>query len=401
MAKVLPTPPEYNSPLPSFDRHYLNLLPIFVLLIFTFHLFAGSKNPQQTIFYLTILAPGLYLLIKNFSDKDKLKILLPCALFLSYSAITTLWTEGKAIETIVQPFKNSVYIFIFLYCLLYLDIDKQVTNLIKFLVLVAAISALVTCYNAFLVQGIEFGKRMGGSGNLAHPLRVGTLYGFFTVCNCYLLIRAKHNSLAENLLFSATFLILLFSMAATISRTPFAATAICLFLLCVFNFNKPAKFILLFGITLIATVLLLLPDALSSYTARGMSYRPLIWKDAINSIMQAPILGHGILSEINIPSIQSDSAHNRFLSTFYYSGVVGLILLLVVIADTFIKNIKSQSFELFSFKVLLLFGCLCSLTEGKYVISRPDMVWLIIWLPLGLTLNAYLKSSVPNNTKNI
>ncbi|PCI51552.1 MAG: hypothetical protein COB51_01650 [Moraxellaceae bacterium] len=392
MNHAVPTQSKLPSSFDSIERSYRRyILPVALFTIFAMHLVSPSKNSQQTTFYLTLLLPGLFLFAKYYKDQPRNKILIPVTLFLIYSAITAFWSDPYTLNGAWQAAKNSLYVFIFIYCLTFLDHQKQTIPILKLLILTAAAASLYSLYDAFIINGTPFGKRMLGTGNLDHPLRTSTVFGFFAICNCFILMPEKNSHRSIKLLFSVTLVCLLSGLICGISRTPLAATTVCLLALCFTSRNKAALILLVVAVIALLVTVIGYPDIISKFTARGMSLRPIIWADALEHIKQAPIIGHGIRSEISITGRNIDSAHSRYLSTLYYSGAIGLLLFLSALVMAFLRNLNKNPDYLNLFKIMLLYGLMCSVTEGKFLISRPDMVWLIIWFPLGLVLSEQLQ----------
>lgn len=153
-----------------------------------------------------------------------------------------------------------------------------------------------------------------------------------------------------------------------------------------------------------ASLVLIFPSILSSLLERGLSGRLEIWSQAYLAIKEAPMLGYGINSQpaLYFSNTVFNSAHNRLLSTIYYTGITGGLLLIAMLVTAFWPVKFKMSLAAEYAKYLLLFGCLCSLTEGKYIITRPDMVWLIFWLPLSVLLmeKYYHRQTLENCTKN-
>ena len=392
MNHAAPTQSKLPSYFDSIELSYRRyILPAALFTIFAMHLIFPSKNNQQTTFYLTLLLPGLFLFAKHLKDQPRNKMLVPIMLFLSYSAITAFWSDPHTLNGVWQAVKNSLYVFIFIYCLTFLDHQKQTIPIIKLLVVTASAAALYSLYDAFVINETSFGKRILGTGNLDHPLRTSTVFGFFSICNCFILMSEKNSNRYIKFIFSMTLICLLGGLICGISRTPLAATTICLLALCFTSRNKTALALLVVAVIALLITAIGYPEIISKFTDRGMSLRPIIWADALEHIKQAPIIGHGIRSEISLTSFKTDSAHSRYLSTLYYSGAIGLMLFLSALLITFLRGLNTHPDYLNFFKIMLLYGLMCSVTEGKFLISRPDMVWLIIWFPLGLVLSEQLR----------
>ncbi|MEW4981705.1 MAG: O-antigen ligase family protein [Cycloclasticus sp.] len=118
---------------------------------------------------------------------------------------------------------------------------------------------------------------------------------------------------------------------------------------------------------------------------RGVSYRFDIWISSLMKIVDCGLFlgcGFGGNSEITIESGQTfQHSHNVFLSHFVNTGLFGLLSLLCVVG-----YITYQGFKHNAIMVLgLLVGMAALMFDGNALLTNPDDIWLIFWLPLIMT----------------
>ena len=113
-------------------------------------------------------------------------------------------------------------------------------------------------------------------------------------------------------------------------------------------------------------------------TDRGGSHRLEIWSRTLEVIDQAPTIyrwiGFGPTALIGRPA--EDFPHNLFLSTLFYSGLIGLALLL-----TLFVVIARQSGQALKWP-LLIYVVLTGMTDLSNLTKGPSPMWYVLWLPL-------------------
>ena len=120
----------------------------------------------------------------------------------------------------------------------------------------------------------------------------------------------------------------------------------------------------------------------SDLIARADSYRVEIWRGYINATLDCGwLLGCGWGSELGF--VAHDGApishpHSMYVQHFYWSGGVGLSILLGCLSMAFYESWKRSS-PLFW---LLLPGCVALALDGKALVSAPNERWLLVLLPL-------------------
>lgn len=359
-----------------------------LLLAFCLYLVANDKNEMQTSFYLLILLPSLFLFTKYYHLILKNLYFFPVLLFLFYSFASLFWSVGYDLDDAIDMLKTIIYLLIFSMAIGITFKQQPFLKILNILSLIAAGSSLYSLYHFYFMQQFEFGSRMPGWGNLYHALRAGTVYGYFALIVALGFIYTQYNSKIKVAFFLLLLAILCLGLLHTVSRTPLAAFFITAILAIFFEVDRYQKLFLVSLTSSTIITIFIFPDAIAYLMERGAHGRFEIWSQALGEIKKAPIFGHGIISEptIYFNNILFESAHNRLLSTIYYTGVIGGLLLTIILVTAFWPMRTKASLSAQYAKYMLLYACLCSLTEGKYLISRPDMVWLIFWLPLSVLL---------------
>jgi O-antigen ligase len=129
----------------------------------------------------------------------------------------------------------------------------------------------------------------------------------------------------------------------------------------------------------------LLESAWSRMMERGWSNRLDIWRLAVQEIESRPWLGYG--PSTNLDRATDNFPHDLFLSTLFYSGIVGLALLLVVLALATLASLRQpDGLRRATGLALLLHLVVSGLTDLSQITKGPGPLWFIIWVPIILAL---------------
>jgi putative inorganic carbon (HCO3(-)) transporter len=141
---------------------------------------------------------------------------------------------------------------------------------------------------------------------------------------------------------------------------------------------------------LVGALALLFPGTVEQALLRGLGLRPLIWSQAWDQALSAPIAGHGLITEVSINAGRNhfETLHNAYLQVFWQGGVIGLSLFLGLLAVAFryAWNWGQQQRD-FTVFCLLLFACCTMMTGVDTLIARPRDQWMLFWFPLSLLLS--------------
>lgn len=120
---------------------------------------------------------------------------------------------------------------------------------------------------------------------------------------------------------------------------------------------------------------------------RGTSYRLEIWQEALAEIARRPLLGHGPTASLRIDGGFGHHPHNLYLSAWFYSGVVGLGLLVAAQA-WILRDLQrlAAGAEQRTCLALMLHAVLSGLTDLSQIIKGPGELWYIVWLPMAFAL---------------
>lgn len=148
-------------------------------------------------------------------------------------------------------------------------------------------------------------------------------------------------------------------------------------------------------IVLSASVVLLAPSlvhtAIQRMQDRGTSYRLDIWQESIAEILHRPLLGHGITASLRIQGGFGHHPHDLYLSALFYTGIVGLLLLLGGLGLILRDVLKlPASVDRRACLALLVHLMVSGATDLSQITKGPGELWYIVWFPLAYTLG-YLR----------
>ena len=251
------------------------------------------------------------------------------------------------------------------------------------------IPVLIGCGLANAVIGLALATlrgfpdgRMNGWAETRHPILGAAIMAVVVVLAAGRLLSGRGVRLNG----AAVALGLLF-IVATGSRGPLLAVAAALALLLLGL--RPRLLLVLAGIGV--AMLFGVPGLAQALSARllerGWSDRLEIWRLALHEVARRPLFGYG-------PSARLDRAadnfpHDLFLSTLFYSGAVGLFLLLVLLALAGWGAWRARpAAARWTLLALLLNTLLTGVSDLSQVTKGPGPMWYIVWLPVVLALGA-------------
>jgi O-antigen ligase len=130
---------------------------------------------------------------------------------------------------------------------------------------------------------------------------------------------------------------------------------------------------------------------LQAMFAEGSNSRFALWADAITYIRERPLLGHGMLTEIQFQGADGlyRSPHNLLLSTQVFAGAPGTLLLLILIGLTLHRAIALARTGTTTPLALVVFGLVNGLFAFRTLVDGLDRTWLAFWFPVLLTHAEY------------
>lgn len=363
------------------------VFPIGTFLAFAAYLIMPDSGKALTLFYVLSLIPALFIFPFTFTSILKSVFFWPLIIFLAYLPLTVLWSSNPNAEDLIFSIKLSFYLLIFANAL------KQNTLWLKkyfsYLGFIAAACALTTTVYFYGYLNNPFAERLTAWGDMQNSLWAGTIFAFFAAFFAFALL-TRHIDKSCKFIFTLSHIslwILITAALLTQSKGPIIALALSTLLLSIIIKSKKGMVTTL-GMSIVAIALISINnEALSNLLSRGTSFRIDIWLASIEAIMQHFIFGHGVNHSVIIITPDSNlfvSPHNRLLAVLYHGGIVGGVLLLWMFYPVFARQkfISQSTPFLITLQGLIIFFILCSMSEGRYLVTRPNFIWLELWLPL-------------------
>ncbi|VVO10383.1 hypothetical protein PS691_03354 [Pseudomonas fluorescens] len=352
----------------------------------------GDRALYHKLYYLTLAAPTLIVLLlepqllKQLLSSPLIRLFL---LFSAYILISVQWSGTE--ETSLTMSKRPLYILMLLFAAMLITLKSParldgMTRLAAILAVVCAAASMVYFFYS------EEGGRLNGYGALYNPLLSSHVFGFFCA---YWLSSWYLGSRSTALLPLSAMVVLWVLLIFTGSRTPIMAMAGCILWMAIVQWKHRLWLVIAVAVAVVvATQSLPQSDDLM---ARGVSYRPAIWAEALRQIQASPWIGLGFTHPqvFWIEGTQHALAdpHNIVLGVLFEGGVVGLTLWLMMYAYAmfYAWQHRDQPCVLIA-STLVVYGFMAGLTEGSAFFSRPKEHWFLIWIPLALLAATRLRS---------
>ncbi len=362
----------------------------------------------HTLYFILVVLPSLILIpvfIKEQLHKNKLFILI--LLFCLYSVVSVFWGADFQFSFFVTYLKRALTLVILFYAIYHIILHYPYSEKLIFSLLM--LSGLGLAAYSFVEIQKDFSGRLQLWGGLNDVISSATVYGvlFLLVVRAYLLEKNHY------LLVLYLFLVLLFLTEIILTQSRGPALALLLSTPLIFVVVKPISYRRIYYPLIIVVLclvgFLIVSDIINSILSRefSLSYRDIIWKDSINLSLEKPWFGYGLgstfefflprLERTNWVSSTASHSHNFILSTWLYSGIPGVLLIVAIIYQglRFCFINKKEKFSILG--VIMIFGVLCLLTNGSYPISRPNERWFVFWIPLAfIVANSILISKKEN-----
>ena len=102
-------------------------------------------------------------------------------------------------------------------------------------------------------------------------------------------------------------------------------------------------------------------------------------------------------SEFQLQELLIQHPHSVFIATFYYGGLIGLVLYLGLIlrAIQSLAGMGQNNARLLA-SMLLAFGLTATLLDGNELIEKVNYLWFLVWLPVGLALTGSQPATSPS-----
>lgn len=322
-------------------------------------------------------------------------------------SLSAIWSENGSLSLAVLHLGYALLILAFVYGIV-LSHSKHTHFLLIFLAVTAAsafFSALVSIYLHFAYPDYQPlpEPRLFALGRLNNPMISAISYGMACIMTVFLFL--NRNVLWEKILLLLCLFTLIWAIVLSGTRGVWLALAFSIGSGAGFSFRSEFhKQILIFVSVVIATVILVsLAIGTEELLRRGLSFRLEIWTEFINRTIGTNfLLGFGSDSDSrwSWDNIPFKHPHSIFVSVFFYGGFVGFLLLIGLLGFTTrqLKRADHTSVKQLAL-MLLVYGITVGLLDGDNVLTKVDVLWWVIWLPIALVLCTQSKANFSTDVR--
>lgn len=348
-----------------------------------------SFNPSKPYQYMLALTLYLPALVIGFSAPRRWlemarQPLMPWVLALFAWAVLSLsWTNAKRPST---EFLRLLTVLMFLFAFVHgvgNDLRRQRWLLIcgAGVMTLTAVAAMIQLAVAPMPDG-----RLAGFGVMANANLVAAGLGAGVIW----LWPWRFPEYWQRLLKWLAMMLMTAALLLTYSRSAWAGLFVCGCALLMLTHTRHAwKWLALLCVVGLGAAAAAYPQL----TERGLSFRPQIFAHAFSLFTQHPLLGQGLGASFSLP-VETGSGefqvhtHNLFTQLAVELGMPGLLLWLVVWLGLGLRAWKHRQQP--TGRVVLglwLFSSVIVQFDLPHLIDSPRPGWLIIWLPLALSLS--------------
>lgn len=319
--------------------------------------------------------------------------------FLGYLCLSLSWSSYSPQD---KFYEYILYSFEILYFVIIIIIITQYNH--KWLMLIGPGLVFIITIHIFIAAWFWYiahplTNRLEGLGNLDLPLQLATTYSA-TAAFCII------SYLMGNDKISTVYLLLLpvclGGIILTGSRGPLLGFLLVTILAISLIRNQRARILFALMSFMGLALVVIEPNLFYFLSERGASYRPEIWAKAWHKITESWIFGYGIATS---PKLILDNQmemwhyHNIFLATWFYGGIIGVLLLTMMIITTIVQGLRVRS--AWPWLAAFVSSLLCLLTNGNRLISSLCPEWFYFWLPFAMILaNLNVESSTGDAIKS-
>jgi len=373
-----------------------------ILVFLSSFFWAPTRDFMHVVYGLSFFGPMLLVLLLRKPSFDQYGgwFTSLALLYAGYAAISTMWSEAPRLEFFAQHF---LFLAVWLIGTAWLASrgDLSIERLYLVLIITGAITSvgfqlLFHGQGYFLGYDSSLGTRLGFAsfGVTRNPNTIGFVFGATTLVAYVWWLESKGWRQALG-----RFLLLLLNgsaVLATQSRGPVLALAFTLALGFALYRGPSRKWkthilaaLILFGGFTIAIQQQLIPNRWDS-ASMASSLRPEIWQHMITKTVEEHLwFGEGMVktTRIYVPGEEArlpftHHAHNAFVDVFYWTGLVGLLLMCAHML--YVLRHWSNLPKMLPLFLWFLFGCLTALVDRPGFFEHLTPHWFVYWIPAGL-----------------
>ncbi|MCR1825338.1 O-antigen ligase family protein [Pseudomonas mendocina] len=332
------------------------------------------------------------LLRREYPQVDRLFIWLYLSLSVWFLLVVFLTFSGQDGEyrELKLPFYIALTLLGFVVCAMHLR--ERFSGFLLLCGLLGGLGAGLSCVVFYWLQGEPAGARVVAMGVWRVVIPAAQACGALVILTAMLGFASKRNAWQTVLLLVALLgygVFLYFNQ----SRWIWLCLVMAFFGVSVLLRNRAAYAMASVSVLLLALVLLIHPSSLLS---RGFSYRPELWAQGFDLLLEHWRYGLGLGDySIEIAALEDISRHphNMFLDIGIRFGVLGLLLWAALWGWSGWRAFQQRHSALGRAVVTLwLYSGLVVLTEGTAPWVKPSPIWFVTWLPIALAIVLDMKA---------
>ena len=225
------------------------------------------------------------------------------------------------------------------------------------------------------------------NARLPNPIDTAMIFGIAAIIALHFALKEQN---PQSALFFAAYAILLIVILMSKSRGPQLALIITSIAVMVLQ-KKHLHKIVPYAVCSIALICLitLKTNVFARIFSRGFSVnqRDLLWKETILNSFDNFWFGFGMQKKlfIHLPNGNSYThSHNFIMDTFRLTGLTGFCIIVFLYLYALHQGFNSRMSDYQLWALILLFGSLCLMTNGKIPFTRPGHAWLAFWVPIAM-----------------
>jgi O-antigen ligase len=374
---------------------------------------AGLNLNFADIFAILTIAFCFYTIAKNLHRVKELPLLRSWLFFimaLSASLLTSINITTGPVE--ITRILSSALIFYTAFVVV--ENNKDLSNLIKIIIVSAFIPSAVAIYQFFTQSGLTVpyeGVYNRVFGTFTHPNMLA-FYLVLVLALCFVVYLISDKKKVTVTLFGLIAILYLVALALTYTRSAWLGLLLIIVLLGLTRFRKFLIIsLVILGICYFSfqQINSRVQNLTSSDPSSSVQWRIQMWHDSIGYAMQRPILGYGIGNSNQVildnrgQQYGSDFEHNDYIRVALDAGLIGLVAFLVLILNLLsalfkiYQKEKKPRLKILAFVIFILAISFYLISFGDNILTDTALEWSL-WALLGGLLATQIKE---HRTKSI
>ena len=206
----------------------------------------------------------------------------------------------------------------------------------------------------------------------------------------FCLLAEHHLGRRQSIVALSATLMLLLAIGLVASRGAIMATMAAALVAFLLAQGSRRRLLILAAIGGIVLLLVLATPLLHKLLVRGDAFRLSLWPFYLDLVAQRPWLGYGLSFDTRIALPNGYlilNPHNLFLSAMIRGGLISAAALVALLATAVYRAFRSYKSEGGLFAPVLLATALAATSVDFEIVATPlGWSWLLLWLPVGLSL---------------